>query len=204
LIDGSGVAQLGDFGLVTDDLLLGYGSAAGYSDHIALEVWQGRGTSVKSDIWALGMTLFRLLHGKQWYEEAARPRDLVPDGGFADTLKWLPHVPKVWRRVIRRMLADDPATRFQSAGQALTAISRLTTPEWTTCVTSTLVRWEQRKKSRLHIVEWQRRSRHKNEWSAWSEPLGAGRRRALDGATTVVATRQAVAQLEAYFAANSV
>lgn len=87
LLDGASVAQLGDFGLVTDDLLLGYGSQAGYSDHIAHEVWNGKGTSTKSDIWAFGMTLFRLLHGKAWYEEAPDPRDIVLGGGFVETLK---------------------------------------------------------------------------------------------------------------------
>ncbi|WP_245942093.1 serine/threonine-protein kinase [Sphingomonas gilva] len=64
-------AQISDFGLVTDDLVLGYASQAGYSDHIAYEVWNGKGTSAKSDVWALGMTLFRLLHGKVWYEAAS-------------------------------------------------------------------------------------------------------------------------------------
>ncbi len=94
LIDAQGVAQIGDFGLVSDDLVLGYGSQAGYYDHIAYEVWHGRGTSAKSDIWAFGMTLFRLLHGKTWYDEAPKPHTVVRNGGFADSLKWLPHVPK--------------------------------------------------------------------------------------------------------------
>src|SRR4030088_309089 len=58
LIDAEGGAKLGDFGLVTDDLVLGYGSQAGYYDHIAFEVWHGNGTSARSDIWAFGMTLF--------------------------------------------------------------------------------------------------------------------------------------------------
>lgn len=49
LRDGAGVAKLGDFGLVTDNLVLGYGSIAGYADHVAPEVWAGSGTSRKSD-----------------------------------------------------------------------------------------------------------------------------------------------------------
>ena len=201
LIDAAGVAQIGDFGLVTEDLLLGYGSAAGYRDHIAAEVWQGKGTSAKSDIWALGVTLFRLLHGKTWYEEAPSPQNVVPQCGFANTLKWLPHVPKTWRRVIRTMLADAPTARFNSTGQTLSALSRLpTSPEWSASVAPDLVRWEQRAKTRLSVVEWRRHSQRKNEWSAWSEPLVSGRRKSLGGSDgIVVGSRQVVAELEAYF-----
>src|SRR5262249_50868481 len=84
LLDESGVTKLGDYGLVTDNIILGYGSQAGYADHIAPEVWQGSGTSVRSDIWALGMTLYRLLHGAQWYSSSPTPRAVVPNGGFVD------------------------------------------------------------------------------------------------------------------------
>lgn len=200
LIDAARVAQISDFGLVTDDLLLGYGSQAGYSDHIAYEIWQGRGTSTKSDIWAFGMTLFRLLHGKVWYEEAPNPRDIVRDGGFANTLKWLPHVPKSWRRVVRKMLNDDPTARYQTAGQVLEALSRLpTSPAWSTTVTSDLVRWEQRSSKRLNLVEWKRHSARKHQWTAWSEPLGAGRKMTLGDSGGIVGNRQAITELEAYF-----
>lgn len=200
LLDGVSVAQLGDFGLVTDNLLLGYGSQAGYSDHIAHEVWNGKGTSAKSDIWALGMTLFRLLHSKAWYDEAPDPQDIVPGGGFVDTLKWLPHVPKSWRRVIRKMLNDDPAARYQNAGQALGALSRLpVTPEWSATVTPKLVRWEQRSKTRLNIVEWKQHAPRKHEWLAWSEPLGKGRKMRLGGSDGIIGSRQCIAELERYF-----
>jgi serine/threonine-protein kinase len=200
LIDGAGVAQIGDFGLVTDNLLLGYGSQAGYSDHIAYEVWQGKGTSAKSDIWAFGMTLFRLLHGKEWYDEAPNPQTIVPNGGFASTLRWLPHVPKSWRRVIRKMINDDPAARYQTATQALEALSRLPVSlVWSTTVTRDLVRWEQTAKMRRNVVEWRRHSLRRHEWAAWSEPLGNGRRMTLGGSDGVVGRQQAITGLETYF-----
>lgn len=200
LLDGVAVAQLGDFGLVTDDLLLGYGSQAGYSDHIAHEVWHGKGTSTKSDVWAFGMTLFRLLHGKAWYDEMPGPQDVVPEGGFVETLKWLPHIPKPWRRAIRKMLNDDPGARYQNAGQALGALARLPiAPEWTAQVTPALVRWEQRSKARLNVVEWKRHSSRQHEWSAWSEPLGKGRKKALGGSNGVIGSRQCIRELEGYF-----
>lgn len=200
LLDGASVAQLGDFGLVTDDLLLGYGSQAGYSDHIAYEVWNGKGTTPKSDIWALGMTLFRLLHGKAWYDEAPNPQNIVPGGGFVDTLKWLPHIPKRWRRVIRKMLNDDPAARYQNAGKALGALSNLpVAPAWLATVTPKLVRWEQKSKTRLNVVEWKRHALRKHEWSAWSEPLGKGRRKTLGGSDGIIGGRQCIAELENQF-----
>ncbi|MGQ3041076.1 MAG: serine/threonine-protein kinase [Brevundimonas sp.] len=201
LIDRNGVAKLGDFGLVTDHLLMGYASQAGYRDHLAHEIWHGGGTSTRTDVWAVGMTLFRLLHGRTWYEEAPAPRDLVRDGGFANTLKWLPHVPKPWRRVIRKMLADNPAGRYQTAAQALEALSKLpVSPAWHATVTTELVRWEHRSKTRLNVVEWRRHSTRRHEWSAWSEPLGDGRRKTLDGSGGEVSRRAAVSGLEAYFA----
>jgi eukaryotic-like serine/threonine-protein kinase len=200
LLDDNGVAQLGDFGLVTDNLILGYGSQAGYSDHIAPEVWAGGGTSAKTDIWALGMTLYRLLHGKTWYEEAQSPRFVVPIGGFADTLLWLPHIPKAWRRVIRKMLNENPPLRYQSAGQVLNALSALPTPSWSATVTPHLVRWTQSSGDRLKVVEWPRHSARKHEWKAWSEPVGkAGRKMSLAGSNGLTGKAEAIRELEVFF-----
>lgn len=200
LLNAKGEAQISDFGLVTDDLILGYASGAGYNDHIAYEVWNGKGTSAKSDIWALGMTLFRLLHGQTWYADAPDPATIVPNGGFANTLKWLPHIPKAWRRVIRKMLNDDDTARYQTAAQALKGMASLpVAPLWRSMVSPDLVRWEQTKGARRICVEWSRYSPRKHEWQAWSEPIGAGRSRHLDGSGGVVGRADAVRGLESFF-----
>ena len=201
LLDMHGVAQISDFGLVTDDLVLGYGSQAGYNDHIAFEIWHGGLTSIKSDIWAFGMTVFRLLHGKAWYEESPHPRDVIKDGGFVESLKWLPHIPKSWRRVIRKMLADNPADRFQTAAQALNAIAKLeVNADWNTVVADDVIRWKLPAGNRLRIVEWKRDAPRKHEWTAWTEPTGAGRNKTIGGSGGVVNYKAAMAGLQTFFA----
>jgi serine/threonine protein kinase len=202
LLNGQGVAKLADFGLVTDDLLLGYGSQVGYLDHIAHECWHNGPTSARSDIWAFGMTLFRLLHGKVWYEEAPRPQSIIEAGGFVDTLKWLPHVPKAWRTFIRRCLCDNPAGRFQNTGQALSAIATLPVdPQWEVEVTPDVIKWRRTKGQRRISVDWERISPRKHRWRAWSDPMGSGRTMSLDSSDGVVGQVEAVAGLRTFFGA---
>lgn len=200
LLDADGVALLGDFGLVTDRLLHGYGSLAGYRDHIAYEVWSTWLTSPKTDIWALGMTLYRLLHGERWYLAGSAPRTAVPAGGYASSLLWLPHVPGSWRRLIRKALNDDTTLRFQSAQQVLNALSQLDTPPWHVQVNSDSVCWELAKGGRLKVVTWSWQSPRKHRWSAWSQPLGtAGRKMTLGGSVSYQGQRQTIKELEDFF-----
>lgn len=200
LLDANGVALLGDFGLVTDRLLHGYGSQAGYLDHLAPEVWSTWLTSPKTDIWALGMTLYRLIHGHDWYETSPLPSASVPNGGYAKKLRWLPHVPDDWRRVIRKMLNDDTDMRYQTAQQVLNALSPLETPQWTVKGDTASVRWELATGDRLKVVVWSWQSSRKHEWTAWSQPLGTtGRKRTLGGSSAPQGMNKTLAELEEFF-----
>lgn len=201
LIRGDGVACLGDFGLVTNDLMLGYGSQAGYSDHIAYEVWHGGGTSVRTDVWALGMTVYRLIHGHQWCARLpGEPKDLIPLGGFARCLPWLPHVPESWRRVIRKMMRDDPRLRYQSATDVLGALATLSCgSDWRCSVTPHQTRWVTEKQNRRLTAEHRQLSPRRHEWTAGSEPLGVGRVRTLGGSGGPVSRKKADRQLREFF-----
>ena len=202
LLDNHGVAQLGDFGLVTDDLVLGYASAAGYSDHLAYEIWHGRGTTAKSDIWALGMTLYRLLHGKNWYDRQIAGRHLIRDGGFVDSLRWLPHIPAKWRRLIRKMMHDDSSTRYQNCEQLLTAFADLPVePDWECKVSDSDVQWTRSTKSRDIRVTWATHSARKHSWVATSEPKAVGRARRLAGSTDVISATTCVDELRKFLSA---
>jgi eukaryotic-like serine/threonine-protein kinase len=201
LITAENRAQLGDFGLVTDNLILGYGSQAGYSDHIAVEVWNGKGTNIKTDIWALGMTTYRLLHGSEWYSELpADPQDVIQHGGFAASLPWLPHIPDRWRRTVRKMMHDDPTHRYQSADQVMSALAQLPIePLWSCHVQPDEIRWQRETESRRINVVWTRHSLNKHEWHAWSEPIGAGRKRSLGSSGGTTSRAQTEKQLKQFF-----
>ncbi|WP_417714353.1 serine/threonine-protein kinase [Pseudophaeobacter arcticus] len=199
LIDENGVARIGDFGLVTDELLHGYAVGAGYFDHLAFEFWEYGVTSAKSDIWALGMTLYRLLHGETWYAESGPPRMAIADGGFRDTLKWLPHIPQRWRRAIRAMLHDDTDRRCQNVAQVQAAFAGLPVePDWECEVDGHQVRWRRQQGGRIIRVEWNRNSARRHDWRAWSEPVGAGRLRTLGGSNGQVGSQVAIKELEAF------
>lgn len=200
LIDENGVARLGDFGLVTDNLVFGYADATGYSDHLAYEVWQQGVTSARSDIWAFGMTLYRLLHGHDWYLEAELPRRIIADGNFRERLKWLPHIPQRWRRAIRAMMHDDTRQRFQNVAQVQAAFAGLPVlPDWECEVDGQQVRWHRQQGTRIIRAEWNRNSRRRHDWRAWSEPIGAGRPRSLAGSNGQVGSQVAVRGLESFF-----
>ncbi len=201
LIDECDVARIGDFGLVTDNLIFGYADGAGYNDHLSYEVWHHGVTSVRSDIWAFGMTLYRLLHGQSWYLESDLPRYLIADGNFRDKLRWLPHVPPRWRRAIRAMMHDDPASRLQSVGQVQAAFSGLPIqPHWICEVDGPNIRWHQVRGTRTIRVAWNRHSQRRHEWRAWSEPTdGNGKVRRLGGSQGMVGSVQAKRELEVYF-----
>lgn len=200
LLNLNRVAKLGDFGLVTDDLIYGYGSIAGYLDHLAPEVRLGNPTSEGSDIWALGMTFYRVLHGAQWYSELGRPAESIPYGGYVDSLPWLPHIPKEWRRFIRRCMRDEPKNRYQTAGEVFAELSKLPdAPAWECVVESDQISWELKRNARNIKVVWTRHSPRRHEWKAWSEPLYSGRTRTLEQSHGIIGLVQARRELERFF-----
>jgi eukaryotic-like serine/threonine-protein kinase len=198
--DGS-VYKIGDFGLVTDEIIHGYAAKAGYNDHLAPEVHQYGVTSAKTDIWALGMTLYRLMHGHGWYSGFPQPRTTVPAGNFARNLQWLSHIPDDWRRFIRKMLHDDSAQRYQTTEQVLTALARLSTQFAWRCTFDPLkTTWVLPRGSRNVRVELTSVDGKSWRWRAWTEPaIGSGRRYGRGGSDGPLKWPAAQAELQAFF-----
>lgn len=190
--------KIGDFGLVTNEVILGYASDQGYLDHLAPEVHKDQVTSVKTDVWALGMTIYRLLHGEQFYNSAFTGKDisdLVTAGSFAAHLPWLPHIPKVWRRVIRKALHDDSSLRFDSVSDLSQAIGKLSiAPDWQCAIRNNLTSWTLHNKGRVVSVEWEVISPRKHIWRA--DSVGGSRKRRLGGSKVPQSRERVYSELE--------
>ncbi|WP_119069784.1 serine/threonine-protein kinase [Aggregatilinea lenta] len=201
LLDSSDHAKIADFGLVTNDLLLGYGSGQGYADHLAKEVYETGLTSVRTDVFAFGMTAYRLLHGEEFYSEQLPPRQLIRDGGFPGKLKWLPNIPQEWRRFIRKALHDDTNSRLQSASEILNKLAAMPVePDWECTYSPEEVVWQHWHRSRRIEVRWQGKTLRTQSWSAISYPhTTTGRTRRLDG-SAAISKGQAIRELERFFA----
>lgn len=202
LIDDSGRAKIGDFGLVTDDIAYGYASGAGYLDHLAPEYFTDDITSQKTDVWAFGMTMYRLLHGHTWYSTRCPSPDEVQYGGYAAKLKWLPHIPDKWRRFIRRALNDDVDRRFQNFAEIAVGIEALPiSPTWECKVSSDHISWRRQTETRDTEVIWEWRSPLRHRWTATSV-FRASNRAQRKGSAGWLSPKQASRELETYFTAQ--
>jgi serine/threonine-protein kinase len=119
LVVESGGAVLSDFGLAEDTVrAITAAQDYDYSPHAAPELSLS-GSSVATDIWAVGCTLFRLLTGEYPFaDEIARDRV-----DFIRPHRLNPQLPLRLTRVVERALALDPAKRFATAGEMEAAVA---------------------------------------------------------------------------------
>jgi tRNA A-37 threonylcarbamoyl transferase component Bud32 len=120
MIDGRGHARLADFGLAAsvEDLRLG-GEVAGTPAYMAPEQIEGRETSTRTDLYALGLVLHEVFTGKRVFENASlhelremhRKQASSRSSLTSSSLDLDPAI----ERVIERCLEPDPQKRPTSA-----------------------------------------------------------------------------------------
>jgi len=105
MVKPDGTVKVLDFGIAqSTEAAASAEVPAGTAAYMAPEQAAGRPLDARSDVYAFGVVFREMLAGR---DPAHRVR-----------------VPARWRRVIDRCLADDPAARFPSMQQVLTALNR--------------------------------------------------------------------------------
>ncbi len=135
--DGPLGVKLTDFGLavrvdenefrVTRD-----GSTVGTVDYMSPEqARDSRAADVRSDIYSLGCTLYHMLAGSPPFPDGGLTERLLKhkDEPPADVRDFNARVPDWLAKVVARMLAKDPADRYQSAKELLKALVTGKDPE---------------------------------------------------------------------------
>ncbi len=120
LIGANAEGKLSDFGLAIpagqNPRSLGVRDFA-YRLHLAPEVYLGQPYSVLTDIYACGVTLYRLVNGDMYLPSMSSTdiRDLVIQGKFPDRNKYRNFIPRPIRVIINRAINLNPVKRFKSA-----------------------------------------------------------------------------------------
>lgn len=128
LVGDTGRAKLSDFGLVTQLSADGRAQLGiGYEFHLAPETWQTDEVSVASDIYAAGLTLFRLVDGDSSLPQLAGDalREAVVRGSFITDREFLPFVTRRLRNVVKKAIATDPDHRYSSAAEFRHALEQV-------------------------------------------------------------------------------
>jgi serine/threonine protein kinase len=144
VITPAGVAKVLDFGLATTpagDALAGaadeetvsaalteVGALMGTAPYLSPEQARGQAVDKRTDIWALGCTLFEMLTGRRTFDGASMTDTLVAITEREPEWALLPaSTPPGVRRLLRHCLEKDPRQRLRDAGDARLALDDVLT-----------------------------------------------------------------------------
>jgi eukaryotic-like serine/threonine-protein kinase len=127
LVGRDGVTRLCDFGMARHDectKLTEPGMVVGKSLYIAPEYAELKSVDRRLDVYAMGVTLWVALAGRDPWEDLDDFDTLVRamTDGLPPLSSVLPEVPPDIEAVVKRAMAIDPAERFPSAGALSTAL----------------------------------------------------------------------------------
>jgi len=119
LIASDGRVVVSDFGLACD-ATAAMADSMGYAPHLPPEAIRNRTgiTTVVGDVYALGLTLHRLINGPNSWTIPASRQQLeagIIAGKFPNRSSWSEWVHDLLRRVTRKALHLDPSRRYASA-----------------------------------------------------------------------------------------
>lgn len=147
MVGNSNEGKLSDFGLAipagVDFQALGVKDYA-YVIHLAPEVIRNRKYSVQSDIYAAGVTLYRLVNGDGYLPviDHLTRRQAILDGDYPDRTHYREFIPRPLRAFINRAMDPMAGKRFKNADDMRHALERITLQmNWRESLTPDGIRW---------------------------------------------------------------
>ena len=124
MLDGRGRVRITDFGLRSRRMQGTRSALSGTPAYMAPEQLAGRGASVRSDIYALGLVLLRALHRQTRLRSRflRRPRVRKAEEMPPTPSELIKDMDPAVERVILRATARDPAARPASVAQVAAAL----------------------------------------------------------------------------------
>jgi serine/threonine protein kinase len=126
LLADNGVAKLSDFGLAIKIQML-RGPRQFYTLHGSPELINGAPPSPLTDVYAMGMTLYRLVNNIPDLQILA-PNDVrraISTGRFPDRSGYKEYVPARVRRICNKAIHPDPDRRYHAASDLRQALEKL-------------------------------------------------------------------------------
>ncbi len=129
LLDGDGNAKIADFGLARIDgstALTGSHAVVGTPNYIAPEQVAERTTDGRTDVYALGATLYHMLCGRPPF--SGRLLQVLRSHASEDPVppsRVRPEVPAAWDGTVLRMLAKRPEDRYPSCSEVIEDLAAL-------------------------------------------------------------------------------
>lgn len=135
ILIANGIVKLSDFGLA-QYTAGGYGGPEGYLTHLAPECYSTGKTSFLTDIYATGITFYRIINNiNNWMGKLATIPDFqknVENGSILNKLGFENFIPNAVRKIIKKACHPNPTKRYQSAQELQQALNKLKFgKEWT-------------------------------------------------------------------------
>jgi serine/threonine-protein kinase len=148
ILIGDGLqGKLSDFGLaITKGAIsksMGVKDYA-YIIHLAPEINTIEDYSVASDIFACGVTMYRVVNGDSYLPRLPldKVREGIANGTYPNRSNYRDFIPKALRRIINKAMSCDPHLRFQSAELLRHAVEQVPTQaNWSEQILSDRIRW---------------------------------------------------------------
>jgi serine/threonine protein kinase len=176
LIGEKGEGKLSDFGLAipsgTNLSILGVKDRV-YTSHLAPEVYCSHEFTIASDIYACGVTLYRLVNGDSYLQKLPliETMEACTQGKYPDRTHYRYFVPKPLKMVINKAMHVDQSKRYQSAQEMRHALERVVLEmNWDEAILPNGYQWNCKRRRIFHEL-----TQVKTSNNCWSVIVKRGR-----------------------------